>query len=156
MINKLKNCLEQFLKSLYLDKQFKDMKKILLLCTVIISFIGFSAMQDNKAEFKFVEETHDFGKVTQGKPVSYIFKYTNVGNEPLIITAVESTCGCTVPNVEPKQGIPVKKGESGSITLTYNAAVAAPFNKFVKITSNSKTPTKMLYIKGEVVAEVGK
>lgn len=127
------------------------MKKIVILITVIISFIGFTAMQDNKAEFKFEQETHDFGKITQGKPVSYTFKYTNIGNEPLIITAVESTCGCTVPNVTPKQGTPVKKGESGSITLTYNAAVAAPFNKFVKITSNSKTPLKMLYIKGEVV-----
>jgi len=144
------------LKYLYLNKQIKDMKKILLLCSVVIGFVVFSAMQDNKAEFKFVEETHDFGKITQGKPVSYTFKYTNVGDEPLIITAVESTCGCTVPNVEPKQGTPVKKGESGSITLTYNAAVAAPFNKFVKVTSNSKTPTKMLYIKGEVVAAVGK
>lgn len=132
------------------------MKKILLICTVVISFIAFSAMQDNKAEFKFEEETHDFGKVPQGKPVSFVFKYTNVGDEPLIITAVESTCGCTVPSVEPKQGTPVQKGEKGTITLTYNAAVAAPFNKFVKISSNSKTPLKMLYIKGEVVAAAGK
>jgi hypothetical protein len=132
------------------------MKKILLMCSVIIGFVAFSAMTDNKAEFKFDEETHDFGKVPQGKPVSYVFKFTNVGDEPLIITAVESTCGCTVPSVEPKQGTPIKKGEVGSITLTYNAAVAAPFNKFVKITSNSKTPLKMLYIKGEVVAASGK
>ncbi|MBU0695705.1 MAG: DUF1573 domain-containing protein [Bacteroidetes bacterium] len=132
------------------------MKKILLICSVIIGFVAFSAMTDNKAEFKFDEETHDFGKVSQGKPVSFVFKFTNVGDEPLIITAVESTCGCTVPSVEPKQGTPIQKGESGSITLTYNAAVAAPFNKFVKITSNSKTPLKMLYIKGEVVAASGK
>jgi hypothetical protein len=132
------------------------MKKILLICSVIIGFVAFSAMTDNKAEFKFDEETHDFGKVPQGKPVSFVFKFTNVGDEPLIITAVESTCGCTVPSVEPKQGTPIQKGEAGSITLTYNAAVAAPFNKFVKITSNSKTPLKMLYIKGEVVAAPGK
>lgn len=131
------------------------MKKILLLCSVIIGFVAFTAMQDNKAEFKFNEETHDFGKVPQGKPVSFVFKYTNTGAEPLIITAVESACGCTVPTVEPKQGTPVLKGQSGSITLTYNAAVAAPFNKYVKITSNSKTPLKMLYIKGEVVAAAG-
>lgn len=132
------------------------MKKILLICSVIIGFVAFSALTDNKAEFKFDEETHDFGKVPQGKPVSFVFKFTNVGDEPLIITAVESTCGCTVPSVEPKQGTPIQKGENGSITLTYNAAVAAPFNKFVKITSNSKTPLKMLYIKGEVVAAPGK
>ncbi|MFD1631512.1 DUF1573 domain-containing protein [Pseudopedobacter beijingensis] len=128
------------------------MKKLFFIAAILVSFIGFTAMQDNKAEFKFVEETYDFGKIPQGKPVSFTFKYTNVGNEPLIISNVESTCGCTVPNVEPKQGTPVPKGGSGSITLTYNAAALAPFNKFVKITSNSKTPVKMLYIKGEVVS----
>ncbi len=128
------------------------MKKILILCVLVAGFLGFTAMQDNKGEFKFAEETHDFGKIPQGKPVSVTFKYINVGEEPLIITNVESTCGCTIPSVEPKQGTPVLKGQSGSITLTYNAAVAAPFTKFVKITSNSKTPTKMLYIKGEVEA----
>ena len=131
------------------------MKKLLFLCFALISFIGFSSFQEKTAEFKFVEETHDFGKLTQGKPVSFVFKYTNTGDEPLIISAVESTCGCTVPSVEPKQGTPVLKGQGGSITITYNAAVAAPFTKFVKITSNSKTPLKMLYIKGEVIAAVG-
>lgn len=128
------------------------MKKIILVFAVLIGFVGLTAMQDNKAEFKFVEETYDFGKIPQGKPVSYTFKFKNVGNEPLIISNVESTCGCTVPNIEPKQGTPIPKGGSGSITLTFNAAAVAPFNKFVKITSNSKTPVKMLYIKGEVVS----
>ncbi len=132
------------------------MKKIILMCLSAVAIFGLWSFQASKAEFKFVEETHDFGKIEQGKPVSYVFKYTNIGDEPLIITAVESTCGCTVPSVEPKQGTPVLKGQSGAITLTFNAAVETPFTKFVKITSNSKTPLKMLYIKGEVVAAKGK
>lgn len=132
------------------------MKKVILMFLAAIVMSTLWAFQASKAEFKFIEETHDFGKIQQGKPVSYVFKYTNIGDEPLIISAVESTCGCTVPSVEPKQGTPILKGQTGTITLTYNAAVAAPFTKFVKITSNSKTPLKMLYIKGEVVAASGK
>ncbi|WP_026902487.1 DUF1573 domain-containing protein [Pedobacter glucosidilyticus] len=128
------------------------MKKILIIMAVLVGFIGFTAMQDNKAEFKFQEETHDFGKIPQGKPVSFTFKYTNTGNEPLIISDISSPCGCTVPEVSPKAGTPIKKGESGSITITYNAAAVAPFNKSVTISSNSKTPKKMLYVKGEVIA----
>ncbi|TAF44137.1 MAG: DUF1573 domain-containing protein [Sphingobacteriales bacterium] len=128
------------------------MKKIFLFCFVAIAIVSLTSFQEKTAEFKFVEETHDFGKIPQGKPVSYVFKYTNVGEEPIIISAVESTCGCTVPSVEPKQGTPILKGQGGAITITFNAAVATPFTKFVKITSNSKTPLKMLYIKGEVVA----
>ena len=131
------------------------MKKILFMCLATISLFGFSSFQEKSAEFKFVDETHDFGKISQGKPVSFVFKFTNVGNEPLIISAVESTCGCTVPSIEPKQGTPIMKGQSGAITITFNAAVAAPFTKFVKISSNSKTPLKMLYIKGEVIASAG-
>ena len=127
------------------------MKKFITLCAVIIGFITFTAMQtDNKAEFKFEKETHDFGKIPQGKPVSYEFKFTNTGEEPLIISNVESTCGCTVPKYT---NTPVLKGQSGTITVTFNAAAVQPsFSKAVTIKSNARTPNKLLYIKGEVTA----
>ena len=127
------------------------MKKIITLCALIIGFITFTAMQtDNKAEFKFEKETHDFGKIPQGKPVSYEFKFTNTGEEPLIISNVESSCGCTVPKYTTT---PVLKGQSGSITVTFNAASVQPsFAKAVTIKSNARTPNKLLYIKGEVTA----
>ena len=126
------------------------MKKFITLFAVIIGFVAFTAMQtDNKPEFKFAEETHDFGKVPQGKPVSWEFKFTNTGEEPLIISNVESTCGCTVPKYT---NTPVLKGESGVITVTFNAANVQAFSKAVTIKSNARTPVKLLYIKGEVVA----
>ncbi|HEY0899246.1 MAG TPA: DUF1573 domain-containing protein [Sphingobacteriaceae bacterium] len=125
------------------------MKKLMILCAVLIGFTTMTAMRAaDKAEFKFDKETHDFGKIPQGKPVSIDFKFTNVGDEPLIITNVESSCGCTVPKYT---STPVKKGESGVITVTYNAASAMAFNKAVTVKSNAKTPVKYLYIKGEVV-----
>lgn len=127
------------------------MKRLMTLCAVILGFITFTAMQtDNKAEFKFEKETHDFGKIPQGKPVSVDFKFTNVGEEPLIISTVESTCGCTVPKYT---NTPVLKGQSGVITVTFNAAAVQPsFAKAVTIKSNARTPVKLLYIKGEVTA----
>jgi hypothetical protein len=43
------------------------MKKILLICAVVLGFaFNASAQADNKAEFKFNEEKHDFGKIPQG------------------------------------------------------------------------------------------
>ena len=127
------------------------MKKLITLCAVIIGFVAFTAMQtDNKAEFKFAEETHDFGKIPQGKPVTWEFKFTNTGQEPLIISNVESTCGCTVPKFT---NTPVLKGQTGTITVTFNAASVQPsFSKAVTIKSNARTPNKLLYIKGEVTA----
>lgn len=126
------------------------MKKLMILCAALIGFTTMTAMQtDNKPEFKFEKETYDFGKIPQGKPVTAELKFTNTGEEPLIISAVQPTCGCTVANYTKT---PVKKGESGSITLTYNAAAVGPFNKAVTVNSNARTPVKYLYIKGEVVS----
>ncbi len=120
-----------------------------MICALVVGFtITASAQTDNKAEFKFVEEKHDFGKVPQGKPVTTDFVFTNIGEEPLILTEVKPTCGCTIADYTKT---PVKKGDKGSIKITYNAAVEAPFNKTIVVTSNAKTPTKYLVIVGEVV-----
>jgi hypothetical protein len=100
---------------------------------------------------RYYEESHNFGKVVLGTPVSVNFKFTNTGDQPLIISGVESSCGCTVPEYTKT---PVKKGETGIIKVTFNPAGAAlPFSKIVTITSNAKTSTKVLYIKGETVAK---
>jgi len=126
------------------------MKKILMICAVMIGFAFTASAQDNqKAEFKFNEEKHDFGKIPQGTPVTTIFEFTNIGTEPLILTEVRPTCGCTIADYTKT---PVKSGDKGTIKITYNAAFAAPFTKTIVVTSNAKTPTKNLIIIGEVVA----
>ena len=126
------------------------MKKLILLCAVVLGFAVNASAQDNqKAEFKFVEEKHDFGKIPQGKPVSFDFVFTNIGEEPLILTIVQPTCVCTVADFTKT---PVKKGAKGTIKITYNAAAVAPFNKTIVVTSNAKTPEKYITIIGEVVA----
>jgi hypothetical protein len=127
------------------------MKKILMICAVILGFAFTASAQDSeKADFKFNEEKHDFGKIPQGTPVTTVFEFTNIGKEPLILTEVKPTCGCTIADYTKT---PVKSGEKGLIKITYNAAVAAPFNKTIVVTSNAKTPQKYLNIVGEVVAK---
>ncbi|WP_207532240.1 DUF1573 domain-containing protein [Desertivirga arenae] len=129
------------------------MKKLLTFCAVILA-IAFTAMRaDVQGEFKFEKETQDFGKITQGKPVSYDFKFTNVGDQPIILTEVQPTCGCTVAKFT---STPVKKGEVGTISITYNAAAMGPFSKAITVKSNAKTSVKYIYIKGEVVSENSK
>jgi len=128
------------------------MKKLILICTIILGFaFTASAQDDQKPEFKFNEEKHDFGKIPQGTPVTTVFEFTNVGTQPLILTEVRPTCGCTIADYTKT---PVLKGAKGTIKITYNAAVASAFNKTIVVTSNAKTPTKYLNIVGEVVAKV--
>ena len=122
-----------------------------MICAVVLGFAFTASAQDSqKAEFKFNEEKHDFGKIPQGTPVTTVFEFTNVGKEPLILTEVRPTCGCTIADYTKT---PVKGGEKGTIKITYNAAAAAPFNKTIVVKSNAVTPEKYLNIVGEVVAK---
>ncbi len=125
-----------------------------MICAVIVGFAFAAntamAQSNEKPEFKFNEEKHDFGKIPQGTPVTTIFEFTNIGQEPLILTNVQPTCGCTIADFTKT---PVKNGDKGVIKITYNAAFAAPFTKTIVVTSNATTPTKNLVIVGEVVAK---
>lgn len=103
----------------------------------------------NAGDFKFSDETWDFGNIPQNKPVTHDFTFTNTGKEPIVISNAQASCGCTVPKW-PKE--PILPGKTADIQVTYNAANAGGFNKSVTITSNAKTPTKMIYIKGNVEA----
>lgn len=93
------------------------------------------------------EAEHDFGKIPQGKPVTYIFNVSNTGKTNLKIDNVQASCGCTTPEWDKEKAI--EPGADSKITVGYNAAAEGPFTKFITITYNG-TQTKQLTIKGEV------
>ncbi len=106
-------------------------------------------VETDKPIMQFDEEIHDFGELEEGPKYDHEFTFENIGNQPLIITGVKASCGCTTPNW-PKD--PVMPGDKASIKVTYNTKGRLnKFNKAVTITSNAATPTKRLYIKGNVL-----
>ena len=50
-------------------------------------------------KISFAEKSFDFGEITQGEKVEHVFEFENVGNEPLILSDVRTTCGCTAPEM---------------------------------------------------------
>lgn len=68
---------------------------------------------------KWDNPTHDFGDIAQGDKVEYTFKFTNAGTEPLVITNVQVTCGCTTPKGWARDPIP--PGGESEITLGFNS-----------------------------------
>jgi len=70
------------------------------------------------ARITFAEKSHDFGDIKEGDKVNYTFKFTNTGTTPLIVSKVETTCGCTATNWTKD---PVKPGDSGEIAATFNS-----------------------------------
>ena len=72
----------------------------------------------------------------QGDKVEETFKFTNTGNEPLIITNVQVTCGCTTPKGWPRD--PIAPGGKAEITVGFNSAgKMGRINKVVTIVSNA-------------------
>ncbi|MCX6185915.1 MAG: DUF1573 domain-containing protein [Bacteroidetes bacterium] len=131
------------------------MKKLIL--TAFIACAGFIANAQtptqpavenpNQADIKFEKETHDFGVIPQGTPVTYQFSVKNTGKEPLIITSASASCGCTTPDWSRE---PIKPGKEGFVKATYNAASPGDFTKSVTVMSNAKKSTVILYLKGTV------
>ena len=124
------------------------MKKIFSLFVAFFVLVTISYAQ--KGVLKFAQETHDFGKVEQGKPVTHVFEFKNNGTDPIVINDAQASCGCTKPSWTRE---PVMPGKTGSVSATYNAAAAGPFNKSVTVTSNAEAGQVVLYLKGEVVTQ---
>ena len=138
--------MEQYLKLNH------HMKRLLIVSLLFVA--GFSAYSQSatavtgvKTDILLLKEAqHDFGKIQQGRPVTYEFGLTNTGSEVLQLENVQASCGCTTP-VWKKD--PVAPGTNSNITVGYNAYAEGPFEKTVTITYNGGQ-TKTLVIKGNV------
>lgn len=126
------------------------MKKIILFVSVLVSAVSFSQA---KIEFKAKDNTIDYGTVTKEQDNGVrVFEFTNTGNQPLIITNVQSTCGCTVPT-KPTQ--PIMPGKSDKIEVKYNMN-PGPIRKTITVESNATNVEGgrvSLKIKGEVIVK---
>lgn len=108
------------------------------------------AENPNAPDIKFVTDQHDFGTVPEGPQAKYDFEFENTGKEPLILQNVQASCGCTTPEW-PKN--PILPGEKAKITAIYNTqGRPGAFTKTITVTSNAKTPTKVITIRGTVEA----
>jgi hypothetical protein len=126
----------------------------MILAFVTLSFSAAIAQSDSKvenaggAEITFETEVIDYGTISQNADGLRTFKFTNTGNQPLIISNARGSCGCTVPTWPKK---PINPGEEGEIKVKYATNRLGPINKSVTVSSNATEGTKVLRIKGNVI-----
>lgn len=97
---------------------------------------------------KYDQTVYDFGVADEGAIVKHVYKFTNTGNEPLIISNAKGSCGCTVP-VWPKQPIP--PGGRGEIAVEFDTkGKPGRQTKHVTVTANTTPAETHLEITGEV------
>jgi hypothetical protein len=91
---------------------------------------------------------HDYGTIEQNANGDCEFKFTNNGKEPLILSNVRSSCGCTVPTW-PRQ--PILPGQSDVIKVHYDTKRVGIISKTITVISNAKEGTITLKIKGNIL-----
>lgn len=106
------------------------------------------------AKIQFVSEEYNYGSIyaNSGHDGLAEFKFVNTGNEPLILTNVKTSCGCTSPFWQKE---PLNPGDTGKIVLKYaNLSQPHTISKSATVQSNAiDKPTVVIRITGTVVAK---
>lgn len=124
------------------------MKLRLLVCILLGLVWGLNMQAQGGAKIKFEETTHQFGDLDKGAPAEHAFVFTNTSEEPITLTRVKASCGCTTPAWTRE---PVAPGETGEIKVKYNTNRVGPFTKTVTVNYGEKGERPIvLYIKGKV------
>lgn len=106
--------------------------------TVVMCLVGlvliFSVHVPAKGSIKFKATSLSFGEIDSGQVADLQFEFTNIGDSPLIIQRVHSTCGCTVSQLKKKEYLP---GESGVIPVRFfSRGYQGRVIKSLSVTSN--------------------
>ena len=123
------------------------MKTFSSIIAVLFFAVNFVSAQDIKFESLEV----NYGLIEKGADGVRVFKFTNTGTAPLIISNAQGSCGCTVPTY-PKE--PIMPGEKGEIKVKYDTQRVGQFTKYVTLTTNATSGTSnQLKIFGDVKPE---
>ncbi|MFM1932938.1 MAG: hypothetical protein RL226_2241 [Bacteroidota bacterium] len=98
----------------------------------------------------FEEDVFDFGRIAEGEVVTHVFRFENTGKAPLVLTAVEVSCGCTAAKDWPKE--PIAPGGEGTIEVSFNSNdKLGKQNKSITVISNARPSKTIITMRGEVV-----
>lgn len=116
----------------------------------IMAFLCGHAMSVAQPLAEFDAFAHDLGTLTWHEASLTTFQITNKGNENLLIKDVRTDCGCTVVAWTHD---PIRPGESGTVSATYDAEMLGHFNKHIAVYTNTEDRPVYLRIDGVVVTE---
>ncbi len=101
------------------------------------------------ASIQWKETTHECGEIKQAVPVTVAFEFKNVSNEPVLLTQVQGSCGCTAAAYSKEA---IQPGQTSRITATYNAANLGTFRKTITVTTSTDKDPHTLTLQGSVVS----
>lgn len=89
-----------------------------------------------KTKIKFIDSVRHYYPLPQGKELTIPYKFINVGENPLTIIDVQSSCGCTVAEFPER---PIAPESEGMITLTFQSTKNIGYTEvFTTVVSNAE------------------
>ena len=127
------------------------MKKIILFLSFLcLSAAGFSQTPGEDLGVQWEFKTKDFNTVKIGTVAEFTFRVKNVTNSTLSISSAAPSCGCTASSYTTT---PIKPGESGTVTASYNTEGRPGFfYKSVRVTFSNGTVSDLM-ITGNVSSD---
>lgn len=122
-------------------------KDIRLLMCLLLAAWGLCASAQPK--LTVVSDVVNVGDVMFQQPKSISFEIRNSGSQPLQLTEVHASCGCTHV-IWPRE--PIAPGESAKIEALYDAMLLGTFQKELEVYSNASAEPTYLTLQGRVVS----
>jgi len=97
---------------------------------------------------KIDKRVHDFGNIRKGSSNPAVFKITNAGDHPLLISHVSASCGCT--GVEWDKH-PVEPGQTANIRVEMKSEEIGYFSKTVEVHCNARESPVRLMVTGTTI-----
>ena len=125
------------------------MKKLFTLLLLSVFALQTYA-QEKTAKIEFESKVIDYGTIEKGADGLRVFKFTNTGDAPLIITDATSSCGCTIPDY-PKN-TPIAPGQQGKMVVNFNGSGQNQVTKTINVQANTANGSELLKIQAFVLA----
>ena len=107
----------------------------------------YSGILSAQPKMQFDSTSYDYGIIESGFVLVKEFRFTNIGNAPLIISHVQTDGGCMAE--WPKD--PISHGSHGVIKITYNRQGVGKFERTATVSCNDPKQPYILRIKGKVM-----
>ncbi len=115
---------------------------------VLVYTALYSCTDSNQNTHILFEKTEvDFGEITVNSNTSITFSFSNSGNQPLVISDIKTSCGCTVPEWKKDKIMPKEDSE---IKVDIHPFKHGKFNSTVTVFYNGENSPQVLTIKGTV------
>jgi hypothetical protein len=79
----------------------------------------FPKPEANGPDLRFDSYNYDFGFIEQGEQVAHAYTYQNKGNEELVLSKAETSCGCTLAFLSEERRIP--PGGKGELLVGFDS-----------------------------------